>query len=106
MKASYMIGGSSYSALNPLVTRVSLCDPREERCKEVERVLKDDTREAICALNGENSREDRANTLAAVRTCEVVVDVLVAYSSRRGIDTILPCEGDQHMSFYKFSHAL
>lgn len=81
--ACYMIGGTPDSVLSPLVSRVSPCDPREERCKAVERVLKDKTRGAICALNGENPREARADNLAAVRICEVVADILVAYSSRR-----------------------
>lgn len=81
--ACYMIGGTPDSVLSPLVSRVNPCDPREERCKAVERVLKDKTRGAICALNGENPREARADNLAAVRICEVVADVLVAYSSRR-----------------------
>ena len=81
--ACYMIGGTPDSVLSPLLSRVSPCDPREERCKAVERVLKDKTRGAICALNGENPREARADNLAAVRICEVVADVLVAYTSRQ-----------------------
>lgn len=81
--ACYMIGGTPDSFLSPLLTKVSPCDPREERCKAVERVLKDKTRGAICALNGENPREARADNLAAVRICEVVADILVAYSSKR-----------------------
>lgn len=81
--ACYMIGGTPDSILSPLLSRVSPCDPREERCKAVERVLKDKTRGAICALNGENPREARADNLAAVRICEVVADILVAYSSKR-----------------------
>lgn len=85
--ACYMIGGTPDSILSPLVSRVNPCDPREERCKAVERVLKDKTRGAICALNGENPREARADNLAAVRICEVVADILVAYSSRRLMDT-------------------
>lgn len=85
--ACYMIGGTPDSILSPLVSRVNPCDPREERCKAVERVLKDKTRGAICALNGENPREARADNLAAVRICEVVADILVAYSSRRLMET-------------------
>lgn len=85
--ACYMIGGTPDSVLSPLVSRVNPCDPREERCKAVERVLKDKTRGAICALNGENPREARADNLAAVRICEVVADVLVAYSSRRMMES-------------------
>lgn len=81
--ACYMIGGTPDSILSPLLSKVSPCDPREERCKAVERVLKDKTRGAICALNGENPREARADNLAAVRICEVVADILVAYSSKR-----------------------
>lgn len=81
--ACYMIGGTPDSVLSPLLAKVSPCDPREERCKAVERVLKDKTRGAICALNGENPREARADNLAAVRICEVVADILVAYSSKR-----------------------
>lgn len=81
--ACYMIGGTPDSMLSPLLSKVSPCDPREERCKAVERVLKDKTRGAICALNGENPREARADNLAAVRICEVVADILVAYSSKR-----------------------
>lgn len=81
--ACYMIGGTADSVLSPLLARVSPCDPREERCKAVERVLKDKTRGAICALNGENPREARADNLAAVRICEVVADILVAFSSKR-----------------------
>lgn len=85
--ACYMIGGTPDSVLSPLVSRVNPCDPREERCKAVERVLKDKTRGAICALNGENPREARADNLAAVRICEVVADVLVAYSARRMMES-------------------
>lgn len=81
--ACYMIGGTPDSVLSPLLARVSPCDPREERCKAVERVLKDKTRGAICALNGENPREARADNLAAVRICEVVADILVAFSSKK-----------------------
>lgn len=80
--ACYMIGGTSDQILQALLTQISPCDPREERCKAVERVLKDKTRGAICALNGENPREARADNLAAVRICETVADILVAYSSR------------------------
>lgn len=86
--ACYMLGGTPDSTLSPLVARVSPCDPREERCKAVERVLKDKTRGAICALNGENPREARADNLAAVRICEVVADILVAYAAKRLLDTL------------------
>lgn len=85
--ACYMIGGTPDSILSPLVAKVNPCDPREERCKAVERVLKDKTRGAICALNGENPREARADNLAAVRICEVVADILVAYSARRMVES-------------------
>ncbi|PXF46214.1 hypothetical protein BWQ96_03999 [Gracilariopsis chorda] len=85
--ACYMIGGTSDETLATLLKRISPCDPREERCKAVERVLKDKTRGAICALNGENPREARADNLAAVRICETVADILVAYLSRRLIDS-------------------
>ena len=81
--ACYMLGGTPDSTLSPLVARVSPCDPREERCKAVERVLKDKTRGAICSLNGDNPREARADNLAAVRICEVVADILVAYAAKR-----------------------
>lgn len=81
--ACYMLGGTPDSTLSPLVARVSPCDPREERCKAVERVLKDKTRGAICTLNGDNPREARADNLAAVRICEVVADILVAYAAKR-----------------------
>eukprot|EP00178_Gracilaria_changii_P023141 TRINITY_DN696_c0_g1_i4.p1 TRINITY_DN696_c0_g1~~TRINITY_DN696_c0_g1_i4.p1 ORF type:complete len:476 (-),score=64.97 TRINITY_DN696_c0_g1_i4:55-1482(-) len=81
--ACYMIGGSSDQVLQDLLERLSPCDPREERCKAVERVLKDKTRGAICALNGENPREARADNLAAVRICETIADVLVAYLCRK-----------------------
>lgn len=85
--ACYMIGGTPDSVLSQLVNRVSPCDPREERCKAVERVLKDKTRGAICALNGENPREARADNLAAVRICEVVADILVAHCSRQLLES-------------------
>lgn len=85
--ACYMIGGTPDSVLSPLMARVSPCDPREERCKAVERVLKDKTRGAICALNGDNPREARADNLAAVRICEVVADILVAFSARKLIES-------------------
>ncbi len=81
--ACYMLGGTPDSTLSPLVARVSPCDPREERCKAVERVLKDKTRGAICSLNGDNPREARADNLAAVRICEVIADILVAYAAKR-----------------------
>lgn len=85
--ACYMIGGTPDSVLSPLVAKVSPCDPREERCKAVERVLKDKTRGAICALNGENPREARADNLAAVRICEVVADILVAFRARKLLES-------------------
>eukprot|EP00178_Gracilaria_changii_P027757 TRINITY_DN912_c0_g3_i1.p1 TRINITY_DN912_c0_g3~~TRINITY_DN912_c0_g3_i1.p1 ORF type:complete len:491 (-),score=55.57 TRINITY_DN912_c0_g3_i1:2717-4189(-) len=81
--ACYMIGGTCDQTLQSLLERLSPCDPREERCKAVERVLKDKTRGAICALNGENPREARADNLAAVRICETVADILVAYLCRK-----------------------
>ncbi|KAI0566089.1 hypothetical protein FGB62_12g02 [Gracilaria domingensis] len=81
--ACYMIGGTCDQTLHSLLERISPCDPREERCKVVERVLKDKTRGAICALNGENPREARADNLAAVRICETVADILVAYLCRK-----------------------
>lgn len=86
--ACFMLGGTPDSVLSPLVARVSPCDPREERCKAVERVLKDKTRASICALNGENPREARADNLAAVRICEVVADILVAYAAKRLLATL------------------
>lgn len=86
--ACYMLGGTSDSVLSPLVARVSPCDPREERCKAVERVLKDKTRGAICSLNGDNPREARADNLAAVRICEVVADILVAYAAKRLLNNL------------------
>lgn len=85
--ACYMIGGTPDNVLSQLLSRVSPWDPREERCKAVERVLKDKTRGAICALNGENPREARADNLAAVRICEVVADILVAYSSKKLLES-------------------
>lgn len=58
-----MIVDTPDSVQIPLMTRVNQSDLRAERCKAVERVLKDKTRKAICDLNGENPREERTENL-------------------------------------------